>query len=282
MPSFNQKRLVIFSLIFLFFANVFIWKEILFLQKEPVLYFFDVGQGEASLLSFPYSGKILIDAGPSRVLSQNLGKEFGFFNRQIDIFILSHANLDHYFGLFEILQKFPPRLFIFNGFFSESQSFQELLNLLNQKKIPQLVLKAGDRIRIGKDILEVLSPSLNFSSSDLNETSLVIKAQIAGFKILFTGDASAKLLASLENLRAEILKVSHHGSKKGTNQEILEKIQPKIALIGVGKDNPYHHPQKQVLELLEKSGAKIFRTDLNGEIKIIFGKELKIFPQRSF
>lgn len=280
--NFNQKKFVILFFFLLLFGNLFIWKEILLEERQPSFYFLDVGQGEASLLIFPQSIRILIDAGPQKGLSQILGKYLNYFEKRIDLMILSHPNLDHYFGFFEIIEKFSPRLFIFNGFSSENEIFQNLLSNISQKGIPILVLKAGDRIKIGNNVLEILSPAIDCFNQNFNETSLVIKAKINNFQILFTGDASTEILNSLTNLQADVLKISHHGSRKGTNQKFLELVQPKIALIGAGANNPYHHPHQEVIELLKKVGSSIFRTDLNGTLRIIFGKDLKIIPERNF
>ncbi len=124
--------------------------------------------------------------------------------------------------------------------------------------------------------MEILYPAeslLNKAMADLNDSSIIIKLIYGQNKFLLTGDASEKvekiLLKAGADLSAEILKVAHHGSQYSSSQEFLEKVGPKIAIIEVGKDNDFGHPNLRIVKRLERVGAEIFRTDMNGTVKMI-------------
>ena len=281
MNSLNKKssKIFIIALLIIFYFDTLLWIEILKEPKNVEADFLDVGQGDATLLKFPFSGQILIDAGDGQKIKTALSQVQGYFNKDIDVWILSHANLDHYGGFLKLLETNPPRIFIYNGFDSEGDSFQALKKLLHAKEIPILVLAAGDKIKIGNSRFDIMWPTANFLRKDLNDTSLVLRFTDHNHSILFTGDVSAKILSSLSNIRSEILKVSHHGSKTGITASVLDMIKPRIALIGVGFNNRFGHPSVEVTSLLKKIGSQIFRTDLNGTIKIYFDENLFIENQ---
>lgn len=275
----SYKSAIIFSLMILLALNLIVWFFILTENKLVEMNFLDVGQGDATLLKFPNSGKFLIDAGSNRSILNQLGDSLGFFDKKIDVFILSHANLDHYGGLFGVLERYQPKVFVYSGADSSSETFKNLMTLIKNRGIIITVLKSGDKIKIGNNNMNILSPEDNmvFSEKNLNDSSLIIKLEINGFKTLFLGDAGCSFLNKLKrDWRADILKISHHGSKNGTNTDLLALIKPQIALIGVGLNNSYHHPTDTVINLLKDFGVKIFRTDQNGSISIKFGEELII------
>jgi competence protein ComEC len=275
----SHKSIIIFGLLILLALNLAAWFFILSENNLTEIDFLDVGQGDAILMNFYNSGKIMIDAGPNRSVLDELGSNLNFFEKKIDILILSHANLDHYGGFFEVIEKYHPRVFVYNGVNSTSETFQNLLTLIKNNGLAVVSMKAGDKIKIGDDVMEIISPliGVNFSEKNLNNSSLVFKTIINSFKTLFLGDADSSFLKKImTNWQADILKVSHHGSKNGTDEALLNLINPKIALIGVGEDNKYNHPADTVINLLEDLGIEIFRTDQDGGISIQFGKELII------
>jgi len=277
MQRLNYKILICAFLI-LVGLNVLVWWAIGFGPHYPEWDFLNVGQGDASLLKFPNSGKILLDAGPDQSILGALGRSQPFFDRNLDVLILSHANLDHYAGLFDVLEHYQPQVFAYNGLPGSSATFQNLLETLKMKQIPIIEISAGDKIKIGGNQLTVISPaSQALNSSDINKGSLILVGQINNFKILLLGDAEANLISKFgQNLKSDIVKISHHGSKTGTSEKLLNLIAPEIALIGVGRENRFGHPAQTVIDLLKKSGINVFRTDEDGNIKIIFEPELKL------
>lgn len=271
------KFKIIFVLLGLVAIDFLVWHSIILIPRYSELDFLNVGQGDASLLKFFNSGTVLIDAGPDQSILSGLGQSFSFFGKELDILILSHANLDHYAGFFDVLEHYRPRVFVYNGFDSQSATFNNLLQILKEKGVIIFKMAAGDKIKSGQSVLEILSPSAQFASKDVNDASLVFRLSINNFKTLFLGDVSSRVLGGLDaDLRSDIVKISHHGSKTGTSKNILDLVQAKIALIGVGKDNRFNHPAQETIALLKQSGINIFRTDEDGNIRIIFSPQLEL------
>ena len=157
----------------------------------------------------------------------------------------------------------------------ESQEYQEVIEIVNQNKIKVQTLKAGDRIELEDDIIiEVLYPT-NEKFEDQNNNSMVLKLNYGKFKGDIEQKAEKMLLEQKIDVSATILKIAHHGSKSSTTEEFLKKVNPRIALIGVGKNN-FGHPSEEILNRLKKYKIMTYRTDKNGEICIIVNKRGKI------
>lgn len=151
------------------------------------------------------------------------------------------------------------------------------MQIVKEKNIKVIEVKAGDRIQLDKNTyMEILHPQeKNFiEENNLNNNAMVVKLIYKKFSMLFTGDiekiAEEQIINRIDKnkLKSNILKVAHHGSKTSSIQNFLEVVNPDIALIGVGKNNNFGHPNKEVLERLEKYCSKVYRTDKNGEIVI--------------
>ncbi len=156
---------------------------------------------------------------------------------------------------------------------------------MKKKQINVILVKQGDKINIEKDVyFEILFPEEELLQENvLNNNSIVAKLYYKNFSALFTGDieeiAERKLIEKYKNtskLRSTLLKVAHHGSKSSSIKEILDKIRPKILLIGVGKNNKFGHPNEEVINRFRTYGTKVFRTDQDGEISIIIDMTGKI------
>lgn len=164
------------------------------------------------------------------------------------------------------------------------EQHDKLLEISKKKMIPIIVVEKGDIINIERDLkIRVLFPTNELIEENvLNNNSIVAKLEYKKFSMLFTGDiekiAEEKLLKNIDNnlLKADILKVAHHGSKTSSIQEFVKKVQPKIALIGVGENNKFKHPDFEVLNRLQQIGTKIYRTDVNGEISIKVNRKGRI------
>lgn len=263
-----------------------IWNEIIFNAPggNPEVYFLDVGQGDSELVVLPDNVKVLIDGGPDKKILGNVSSAFSYFNRHIDLAIMTHAQLDHFGGLIEILKRYQVGAFVWSGIGNDTASFAELEKVLKENKVPQIILAEGDRIKYKNNIFEILYPSGSLSSAkDLNDAALVIKFSSDKGKILFTADIGKKIeeyLARKYDLRADILKVGHHGSKYSSMENFLKEVRPKISVIEVGK-NSYGHPTKDVLARLSDIGSKIFRTDKNGIIKLVLNSsQIDILAQK--
>ncbi len=247
------------------------------------LYFLPVGQGDSELAILPSGVKILIDGGPpNSLVLKNLDRILSPRDRYIDMIVLSHAQLDHFGGLIEVLRRYRVGVFLWNGIPGETRAAENLMRVIEERNVPLVSLAAGDRVRNGESEIDVLWPlSVREGAKvDLNESALVLALESRNERALFTGDIGEKtenrILADMTD-RIDILKVGHHGSKFSSSANFFEAIQPKVAVIEVGK-NSYGHPTPEVLSRLAEAGAKIFRTDQDGLLKFeSVGKVIQIF-----
>ena len=181
----------------------------------------------------------------------------------VDYIIVSHFDTDHVGGLLYIMQNMKVKNAIISNQAEASQNFQEFIKIVKEKRINLIVVNAGDKLSIEKDLyFDILWPDKNnfISENALNNNSIVCKLNYKNFSMIFTGDieeiAEKKILEKYKNkpnlLKADTLKVAHHGSKTSSTEEFVEAVKPKIALIGVGENNNFGHPNDNVLERLTK------------------------------
>lgn len=281
--EYSNWRIIFWPTLLLFFALV--WGSVFFnnSSESPEIYFLDVGQGDSELLVLNNKVKILIDGGPNSDLSKKLANILPRFNNYIDLIILSHPQLDHFGGFLDLIKRYKIGAFIYSGEDNDTQSFQNLKKALQEKNIPIIILKEKDKISYLGDRMEMLWPPQNFSEEDVNEETLVVKfISENGLSVLFTGDIGIKTeekILKQHDVKADILKVPHHGSKNSSSANFLREVSPKISVIEVGK-NYYGHPTKEVLNRLAQVKSQIFRTDQNGTLKIVLnGEKLNIFAQ---
>jgi len=284
----KRHKSVLLILAGLLVLDSVIWYLILFPKRASdnlELYFLDVGQGDSQLVRLPTGVDVLIDGGPpnSRVLSE-LSEILPASDSYIDLIIMSHPQLDHFGGLIDVLKKYEVGAFIGTGRKGEIDAYRELVEELKNREVPYIVLREGDRIRNGDNLFSVLSPNnQNLLSKELNDTSLVLTLESGELRALYTGDIGISLenyLAREYDLRAQILKVPHHGSKFSSGVEFVGEVKPQVAVVGVGK-NSYGHPTEQALNRLAAVQALVFRTDQNGTVKVVLSsKNLHISAQK--
>lgn len=219
------------------------------------IYFIDVGQGDSTLIVTPKNKKILIDGGEGKtnVLFQYLlDKRIN----KIDYIIISHFDSDHCNGLIEIIEKMRVENIVMSKQSKESEEYKKILEIIKQKNIKVSSVKAEDKIIIEKNLYtKILNPAEKFEFQDLNNNAIVAKLVYKNFSMLFTGDiekAEENLAKKYKNeLKSTILKVAHHGSKTSTSEEFLKYVEPQIALIGVGENNKFGHPNQITIEKLK-------------------------------
>ena len=241
--------------------------------------FLDVGQGDAILIE-KGSRQVLIDGGPDpQPVVYEMGKKMAFWDRTIDMVILTHPDADHLGGLVEVLKRYRVQSIMAANVTDDSPLFDEWQALLSSSSARFCLASPGQTIALGADVtLSVLTPDpavVSENQSSLNETSVVIRLAMGKVSFLLTGDLPAgsedRLLVERARLSSTVLKVSHHGSATATGEVFLDVVAPQVAVISVGKDNNYAHPSADVLTRLErKVGAKdVYRTDRQGTIEFI-------------
>lgn len=254
-------------------------------QPELKVAFFDVGQGAATFIEAPNKNQVLIDGGPGSQILNKLGRQMPFFDRDIDLIVLTHPDNDHLNGLIDVLRNYEVGQVIDPCLDDPSFAYQEWLRLIKEKEISRTCAEAGQRVKIDEDIqIIIFYPFENLtgqSFKNTNASSIVMKLIYGQSKILLTGDAEEsiehQLIQNGADLKSQILQVAHHGSKTSTDQEFVSRVNPEIAVIQVGKNNKYKHPHQEVLDRLKD--IKIYRTDLDGDIKFLCGLE-KCFVKR--
>lgn len=237
--------------------------------------FFDVGQGDSALLTLADGKRILIDGGPDWSTLERLGKYMPFFDRRIDMLILSHPNSDHMVSFPEVLRRYSVGALVTAGTMYDSGVYIATLSGATLHGVPVVIMHAGQKISLGADTLEAIWPPAVMPSGfdkDANNESLVIRFTHAGKRVLFTGDMESivekTLVEAKADLTADILKVPHHGSKFSSTLEFLRAVAPTIAVISAAEDNSYGHPHPDVLARLTAIGADIKRTDELGDIEL--------------
>lgn len=235
----------------------------------------DVGQGDAILITTPNKKNILIDGGPDTTVLRRLGEELPFWERRIDIVILTHPHADHYAGLTEVVKRFSIGRIIMSNAESHSAGYQHFLETVRTRHIPQHNLINPQQITIDGLTISFLYPLKSYQGLDIknfNNTSVVAKVSVGKVDVLLTGDAEIEEERDLvvlygNNLSAEILKLGHHGSETSSSSSFIEAVQPVIAIASVGADNTYGHPSPSVWQRLEKGGIHLFRTDKDGTVR---------------
>ena len=219
------------------------------------IYFIDVGQGDSTLIVTPKNKKILIDGGEGKT---NVLFQYLLDRRinKIDYIIISHFDSDHCNGLIEIIEKMRVENIVMSKQSKESEEYKKILEIIKQKNIKVSSVKAEDKIIIEKNLYtKILNPAEKFEFQDLNNNAIVAKLVYKNFSMLFTGDiekAEENLAKKYKNeLKSTILKVAHHGSKTSTSEKFLKYVEPQIALIGVGENNKFGHPNQITIEKLK-------------------------------
>jgi len=271
-----QEKNKIRILIVLFSITVIIWVFVFKEAKQSDVLeidFFDIGQGDGIFIETGDNKQMLIDAGPSNVILDKLGKEIPFYDRYIDLVILTHPEHDHINGLIEVIKRYDVGAIITTGVVRDTNQYKEWVKIIEQKNIPIYIAQLGGEIDFGNNIkMDILYPFESLISqkiSNTNNSSIVGKLVYRDFKVLLTGDieksVEKKLINSNINLQADILKVPHHGSKTSSSKEFLKAVDSLINIIQAGKDNKYGHPHQEVLERM----ANVFVTGQIGDLEIL-------------
>lgn len=244
----------------------------------------DVGQGDSILLSS--GGKyMLVDAGENDMGARVVGDLKALGVDRLAVAVGTHPHSDHIGGMDDVLKAFPVDAMYMSAKTDNTQTYEDVLDAAAAQGLKIQVPKPGDRLTLGKTELTFLWPPAGYDSDDVNDCSLVIMAEAGGKRVLLCGDiekdAEKGILDLGEDVSCDVLKVPHHGSDTSSTKDFLKAAGPSVALISVGFDNEYKHPDKDVLKRLGNVGAEIYRTDLNGTITVtIAGGQLTVQDEK--
>ncbi|OOM74287.1 hydroxyacylglutathione hydrolase [Clostridium puniceum] len=237
---------------------------------KMIVHYIDVGQGDSILIQVN-NKNLLIDAGPKSDKKKLLNYLSDLNLEKIDYVISTHPHEDHIGNMSKVIDDYKILNFYAPKVQSTTKTFEQMIESLKSKNLKINVLKRGTAsINLGENTkVTVFSPTKD-SYEDLNNYSPVIKIEYGKTSFLFTGDAEQEvekeILASNEDISANVLKVGHHGSSTSTTKDFLNKVHPLISVISVGQDNTYNHPNNDTLKRLSENKITIYRTDKDGTI----------------
>ena len=245
-------------------------------SDELQIHVIDVGRGDAMVLHEPDSCSILIDAGEFFDVNLIANTLNGLGVKTLDIVIISHPHMDHFGGLFEIMPEFPATKFFDNGYEMQGNpQFDEYKKLRDLQ--PYSALVYGDKVQCGKVTISVLNPPLSHTTATgINDTSLVLMISYEDFRLIHMADlehdGEKKLLEANDDLKANVIKIGHHGMKDASSKALLTRVSPEYGVIsssGECSDTYGCSPDETVLNLLTDLGVSYSQTDKNGNIEII-------------
>lgn len=239
-------------------------------EGELTVHYIDVGQGDAVLMEYKDDGKdykVMIDSGDwNNDSAVKYLEELGV--KDIDLFVGSHPHSDHIGQMDKIINEFNVEEAWMTGDEATSQNYERVLDAIDENNVEYNEPRAGEEYDIGSLHIDIVSPKT--INGELNNDSIVMKATYGETTFLFTGDVEAKAEQDMvnrgEDIKADILKVGHHGSDTSSTQEFIDKVDAEVGIISVGKDNKYKHPMASVVNRLEDKGMDVYATKDNGTI----------------
>lgn len=278
----DMKKLIVLVILLLSYAYTTLINTENKNQEEPIkerktedvisadentlnVYFIDVGQADSILLENK-GHYMLIDAGNN----EDGPKLVNYFNEQdikeFDYVVGTHAHEDHIGGMDDIIKNFKIDNFYMPDAITTTKTFEDVLDALEETNVIFQTPKVNQTFNLQDTTITTLSVTAD--EKNLNDTSIVLKVKHGTNTFLFMGDASTKIEKNLLNkdIKSDVLKVGHHGSRYSTSLEFLKKVSPEYAVISVGENNTYKHPHEEILKRLEEQNIQIYRTDKQGTI----------------
>jgi beta-lactamase superfamily II metal-dependent hydrolase len=238
--------------------------------------FFDVGQGDAALVTSPSGKTVLIDGGPREAAVSLAAAVRARTSKPLDLVILTHRHADHLGGLATVIGQQGALQFMDAAFPHPSPAYTALLQALAARHIPVREATRGRKVDLGGGatllLLSPPEPAITGSRSDVNANSVVIRVTFGATAVLFTGDAEAAtekwLMSSGADLRARVLKVAHHGGRYSSSARFLDAVAPEVAVVSAGAGNEYGHPAPATLARLARLQVHVYRTDVDGSVTV--------------
>ncbi|MFZ3020248.1 MAG: ComEC/Rec2 family competence protein [Minisyncoccia bacterium] len=261
---------------FFVLSNLIVWGWYFSLLPNKVLkvVFLNVGQGDSIYIRAPSGNDLLVDSGPrDRAVLRELGAVMPWNDNDLDVILETHADADHIGGFPDILKRFNVGAIVETGNHSKTNQIDGAIEeLVKLQKIPEIIAHRGTVIDLGDGVkFTILFPDKDVVGWETNMSSIVGILSYGSRKFLLTGDSPTQienyLVAQGNDLKVDVLKPGHHGSRTSTGQAYVSATKPAYAVISAGLHNRYGHPTKEVMNRLASAGVKIFQTAINGPIE---------------
>jgi competence protein ComEC len=262
---------------------VVLWTVVLHENRRGVLTFavLDIGQGDSLFIESPTGTQVLVDGGPDKNLMKEISAVMPWYDRHIDMLVVTNPDLDHYSGFIPLMEKYSVDVVLEPGTTNKYVEYGVLEKEIADKKIPRILARRGQIIDLGGGAyLQILFPDRDVSAMSSNDGSIVMKLVYGDTSVMLQGDSTAKIehyLAGLDgaNLKSTILKVGHHGSRTSSTEEYVADVAPQWAVMSSGLNNTYGHPHKETLDTFSKLKIPALDTCVMGDI--IFHSNGKVF-----
>ncbi len=276
-------------LFFFVLINTGIYYGVYFESRDDLLTvaFLDIGQGDAIFIEAPNGNQVIIDGGPNGKILSELAKLLPLYDRSIDMLVVTNPDKDHYAGFIDLLKSYEVSEVLEPGTLTPTETYKVLQKSIKEHNIPDVLARRGMKIILDEEAdayIYILFPDRDVSGLKTNDGSIVARLVYGNTSVMLTGDSPQSIenyLSTIDgkNLKSDVLKVGHHGSRTSTGEQFLGYVDPTYAVISDGKGNSYGHPHQETLDNLARFDVKVFRTDelgtvimkSNGE-KIVFNK----------
>lgn len=272
-----------YFLLVLIVIAIFLFSVVFGHKKQGVLTFavLDIGQGDALYIESPTGTQVIVDGGPGNNLLKALPKVMPFYDRSVDMIVVTNPDSDHYEGFIKFLDKYKVEKVLEPGTTNAYPAYAVFENKVKQKNISKTIARRGQEIDLGGGAyLQILFPDRNVSEVSPNTGSIVMKLIYGDTSVMLQGDSISNIeqyLLELDGdyLKSDIFKAGHHGSRTSSVEEYVAKVSPKWTVISSGKNNSYGHPHKETLATMKKLQIPTYDTCNNGTI--VFESDGKIF-----
>lgn len=258
-------------------ATIFVWYVVLTEDRAGKLTvsFLNIGQGDAIFIEAPNGNQMMIDGGPDRSVLRELGSVMPFYDRSIDLLLVTNPDKDHMAGFIEVMNFLKVKTVVEPGTLPTTAVYRELEDTEKKVGVKKVLVRRGMKIHLDKQTtFEVLFPDRDVSKLSTNTGSIVGKLVFGRSCIIFPGDAPQAIeeyVTALDGkrLKCGVLKVGHHGSRTSTSRVFLSAITPEIAVISAGIGNKYGHPHKEVIDALNDFKVRVLGTYKDGRVTLV-------------
>jgi competence protein ComEC len=278
LQKYMKQKIPQVTLALFIFTTLILW---LFYSDLPDgklhAYALDVGQGDAIFVRTPGGKKILVDGGPENYVLERLSEVMSYFDRTIDMVILTHPHADHIDGLVQVLKRYEVKLVLLTGVEYSYSAYDEFIRTIAEKEIPfSFSVSTNDYViepGVHLDILYPIDPIVGEEFHNVNDSSIAAIISHGKTRLLLTGDAEIEeeieILKTPANISIQLMKAGHHGSRTATSKKLLDSAQPRAVFITVGEDNKFDHPHTETLQLLDTGAVSIGMTKNHGTVEYV-------------